>query len=94
MVGSMRVDNGQHHGPDVCSLEPERQLPTDQSARGATPQPCHDFNAPPVSCFGAMHEVKQALKSVLHNISMQIQLRIDLELPAGEALPARIIQTR
>ena len=94
MVGSMRVDNGQHHGPDVCSLEPERQLPTDQSTRGATPQPCHDFNAPPVSCFGAMHEVQQALKSVLHNISMQIQLRIDFKLAAGEALPARIIQTR
>lgn len=41
-----------------------------------------------------MHELNQALKRVLNDVSVQIQLGIDLQFPTRQALPTGIIQPR
>lgn len=41
-----------------------------------------------------MHELNQAFERVLNNISVQIQLGINLQVPTRQALPTGIIQAR
>ncbi|GBR69673.1 hypothetical protein GKA01_02970 [Gluconobacter kanchanaburiensis NBRC 103587] len=94
MIGRMRMNDGQYHGSQIPTLEPQREFTADLTTRLTTAEPCHNFYTAPVPRSSPLHEVMQPLERFLNDISMQIQSRIHFHLSAGQPLPARIVQPR